>query len=737
MPRISSIAWIFGLYLAVTLAPQLRIWTWGPAMVFFSISAACSVSTIWTERRSRVDSLLIALGALVVSWIAIRAAMSPVYELAQSDLLLTTMAVSTFFVFRSAARSESATKILVYGIAVLLLASVCVIGLQFQDPTYSLLFPNSKERYPAGFFAHYSYGATFLIFASLFVGAFSLFGKGKAYLKIFLALISVSGMVAVYFTNSRGGMLGMGGGAAVLILLSLLSGEHRRKRWFAPAVILVPLLMVGAAVFYFKSLGGVIEERGGTAENMSGMLDNSIRLFLFNIAVSCVALHPAFGGGSRSFSWECFRFWDTEAMGAAVAKPEHVHNELLQTATDYGLVGAGLLIVLLTTLATVAFTRIFLGKSKPVGVFDNALRIGGLSALAGIFIQSNFEGILRIPPGAIALAVCISTCCLPVVSESARRGILFWFSRSYLTVLVTGAGILMLVSGIKGSMVSRKVWPVYFSRIPINTEESIDRLSGALATWPLQSLFTQRGTNYGTLAGSLEGTERSTVNELAAEDFRKAAGLHPFDPEIYLRLANTLDALGRREEARIAFDRAVTLQGGMESLFKARRYYADHLNEEGVRVFREGDLMEALSLFGNADLQMDRIASEYGDYFGETNFLVLRARIIANKGQVLGDLEDFRGAEAEFQEAAKLPGGNFANYLLGMLYGKLAVSAWTERRGEDALRFFLDARQQVALTQELPSGVSPGKRDEWVAYLDQSIGYLQAAKFKPSEKVDF
>ena len=105
-------------------------------------------------------------------------------------------------------------------------------------------------------------------------------------------------------------------------------------------MIVSPFILILLGIFFLRFLGDIQEARYGSGD-MDGLLDNTIRLYLIGIAVSCFGLHPLLGGGSRSYSWECFRFWDTNAMGAGGRKPEHVHNELLQTATDYGAIPGG------------------------------------------------------------------------------------------------------------------------------------------------------------------------------------------------------------------------------------------------------------------------------------------------------------------------------------------------------------------------------------------------------------
>ena len=145
MAAIVSILWIAGFVLSFTLAPQLRIWSWGPAMACFGLATIFAIPLLWREKSTMTDFLIILCGLLLSTWVAIRGAMSPVLELAQSDLLLTAMAVATFICFRAVSTQKVALSVLIIGLGLALAASVWVIGKQIIDPTYSPFFLRMKH----------------------------------------------------------------------------------------------------------------------------------------------------------------------------------------------------------------------------------------------------------------------------------------------------------------------------------------------------------------------------------------------------------------------------------------------------------------------------------------------------------------------------------------------------------------------------------------------------------------
>ncbi|MFK7851185.1 MAG: O-antigen ligase family protein [Akkermansiaceae bacterium] len=718
------------------MAPQLRIWTWGPTMLCFAIAALAAAPCLLKEQRSRTDNTLIVLGLILSVWVCARALLTPVYEASRSDLLLLSMAISTFLCFRACLSSKGAQRVLIFGITGLLAASVWVITKQIFDPLYSPIFPNKDPKAPAGFFAHYSYGASFLIATSLILSGFALFSKAHFTSKVLFGLVSLAGMVAIYFTKSRGGFIGIGAGVGVLLFASLLVGSRDKKRWFGPAVIILPIIFIGLAILFLSWLSQVQEARGDNGQ-IAGMLDNSIRLYMIGIAFSTIGLHPIFGGGSRSFSWECFQFWDTTAMGWGRAKPEHVHNEFIQTVTDYGIFGASILFIFLLIACLLTIIRLTTEKNSQNEWSVDAWRVGGLAAFAGLFVQSCFEGIFRIPPGAAMLGLCISVICIPIQNSDleTRR---FRLNSLVLSLIAFGLAIPLSFFGWKAYQVSQVLWPSYFPKTPLSVESNIDRLSNALTLWELPSLYKQRANLGVNLAGEqMPGEFRDELFSSALADFRKAAEMQPYDPELAVGAANILSFLNRNTEAEKEFQRACLLQGEMEPTFFARSWYARHLCEKGYTELDDQDPTVPLNTFQLAAAQTDWLMNLFGvvDYSQERK--ITHVRIRQGLGLAYERLDDFKSAISQYEKAAELPGGSSSYYLAGTLYGKIAVKAWSERRSADALRLFNEAELRIVKSTEIPNFVTPEAKADYLAYLRKSINFLKGAKVKPAEKINF
>ncbi len=264
MPVLSSIFLVISLTLAVLIGSQLRDWTWGPALLALGVAVLAAIPALWKSKGSPVNLGLLTLGIITAGWFAVRAWISPVVELNHADLLLLASAVGAFLCVRAIEASPAAARVLIWGIALLLLASLWVAGVQLFHPDFSPVFPSRLVPYPTGFYAHYNEGANFVIAASMLVAGAAMFGRHSLATRIFFGLLVIAGMAEVYFSRSRGGIFGAAVGGAVFAGMALVIAHRRNSRWFAPALIALPLMGLAVAALLYMGWQGAMETREGT-----------------------------------------------------------------------------------------------------------------------------------------------------------------------------------------------------------------------------------------------------------------------------------------------------------------------------------------------------------------------------------------------------------------------------------------------------------------------------------------
>lgn len=729
MPVISAIFLIVAWVLAVVIGPQTRPWTWGPAMVALGIAVAAAVPVFWKRGRAPGDPGLLALGWVAAAWFAWRAGVSPVRELGQADLLLLAGAVGAFVSVRAIAGHALAERILCWGIALMLLASLAVMGKQLADPAYTPVFRSQGRVLPAGFFAAYNEAANCLIASSMVVGAAALLGRHALATRVLWLALAIAALAGVWFTRSRGGILGAAVGGGVMAALALMLGKRRDARWFAPALIAIPVIGIGIGAFLLVGWQHAQHQRmavGGITE----MLDNSCRLYFLGTALSCIGLHPLAGGGSWSFGWECFRFLDGKSNGYFVTMdPQFVHNEWIQSATDYGLAGAFLLAGLLGALVLTAVLRVLFEAAPGERDAGDAWRIGALAALAGMLVQSCFSFVFHMMPGALLLGICLGQLSRSGPRPPAGRAL---GSRTLMTVAALGCVMLLFPAGWTGCRVLRILWPGYFGDPALTSAEArVDALGDAIRLWPQAAFYQARGRVLQELAGPAPGPGFREPAERAGDDYEAAFRLHPYDPWLAVNRAVLLSQLRRDAEAERWFAMAIPLQGGMEHAYRGHASFAAHYLRKGLRQFRPEDPAAACATLALAAEQIEMAAAQA---------LWLTADMSASRlliHESLGNAREAAGDQADALQcyvfAATLPGGNRANYLAGLLLEKTAIAEFKQRAPGKAMAHFLEARQRLEAASQLPQGATPKQRLDHLAALDRMIGFLRGAQIQPEK----
>lgn len=691
-------------------------------MVALGLAVLAALPGFWRRGRGGSDFPWIALASLTAGWFAWRAWVSPVAEMGHADRLLLSAAVGAFVVVRSISGNAVAVRVLMWGLALLLAGSLVVVALQLADPGYEPIFGSrAAENSVTGFFAHYNYAANFLIATSLVLGAAGMLGNHTRATRAIWLILAVAGLAAVYFTKSRGGILGAAAGCGVLAVTSIILAKRRESRWFAPSLVAVPLIGIGVAGFLFL---GWAQRSGGDTHKL---LDNDIRLYLLGIAVSCISQHPLTGGGSRSFSWECYKFIDNRIQGnKSGARPEMVHNELMQAASEYGLLGAGLLITLLGSLLIAALLRILFESRPPQPDSRDAWRAGGLAAMTGILMQSCFSFLFHLIPGAILLGLAMAlTSRAPDRTGAAAR-----CSQALLSIAAMLCAATLLPAGWRGSRVTHILWPTYLGKSPTTLiETKLESLDEAIAIWPQSELMGDRARIHHEIAIPLaNGPAFKEHAELAIEDYAEAARLHRFEPSFPINRANLLSMLGRDEEAEAAFADGIKLQGGMEAGFRGHFWLASHQLRKSLRQ-KPG---ETLATLENAAAAIETAAKNMPYLLGDMHNP--RLMIHENLGVAREQAGDLAAALDAYNFASTLRGGQRAHYRAAIVIGRSAVNEWSANDQPKALAGFIEAERRVWMAgQQLPQGVTPADRLEYLEYLRRIIAFLKSTNVKPAQ----
>jgi hypothetical protein len=599
MQVLSGILFSLSLLLAVALGGQTIDHTWGPALVLLGGALLAAGGEGWRLwRRRKVEWVALVLVAAAAGWIGWRCWLSPVREFARSDALLVGGMLAALGWGLVMPARGAALRLVMVALALLGLVNVGMGLYQLGDPTFSWPFGWRYPGFPSGLFGHYNHLADFALVSAALLAARFFLGGDRAGERVVQAAGVLAHVGCVLMAGSRGGMLSLCAAAAALVVLGALVAWRDKSKRFSLLVTLsvaMPLVVVAVAVPVIQQFQ---ERRGIEDASLERFGDNSTRLVSLGLALDTAGRHPWTGGGSRSFGWEKYAAWNPEVHGKQSQNDDFVHNELLQVATDYGWTGALLLIAAVVGVALTGVSGLLV---RVPGTGDDALTVGGLAALAGTLLHSNFSFVTHTLPGAMYLGLALGLAMPRAGADAApsRRAAGIWGA---LGLGLPLAAVLML-AGVGASRAFHAAWPVWYGSENLATGSpglALEQLEESVRLWP----GAEASGRAGHLARSVAEREGLLPDERVewmgqAEGlYAEAARLNPYDPEWPVNRANVLSYLGRDGEAEEEFEQAIVLQGGTEGSFRARYYLAGHLYRRWYQAWlKERRAGEALAGF--------------------------------------------------------------------------------------------------------------------------------------------
>ena len=227
-----------------------------------------------------------------------------------------------------------------------------------------------------------------------------LFGKRtKRDKRILLAFAVIVMGMAIVFTSSRGGLLGLLSVIAFVTILNLFGGRWSsdKKKEPGPGIQRKVVLAAGAAAMVLVILGSVLILGGheslsrgiGVTQVQDGVTNG--RAHFWPIALKIFLEHPIIGAGLDAFG-VAFTSHDT---WNGLLRVEQAHNDYLQTLADAGILG----FVCIAIFIYLLFKR---GLATVAGShgFRRDAAMGALAGCFGILIHSFFDFPLRTPSNA-------------------------------------------------------------------------------------------------------------------------------------------------------------------------------------------------------------------------------------------------------------------------------------------------------------------------------------------------
>lgn len=590
MRRFLYLAALLPLPIAVVLAPDMNPHAGAFALL---LGAVLCLPGFLSGDATRPRAAVMVPAVLVALYFAWRMVASPVGDFAFRDGLM--LAGGLLGLLVGSAGLERFAKMMAVGAVLVAVVSVGVACWQkWVNPEMELFYgfrPGGVSARPSGFSGHYNHFANF-------VGAGAALALGWVVVPGCLRLRVAAGVVSavlawgVFLSQSRGGFFALVAGLALVAALGIIWGAKKERVVLRIAGAIAVVVVLSATILMGdRILALALPERVDRDGGVYSLHEARFEYFQVGYALALQA--PLLGSGSRSFSYRSLEFWDPSELNIVSADIEFVHNEAIQVACDYGLIGVGLLVVLLLAVTIVAIASGSIHRGRR----SNAWRFGALGGAVVMLVQSQFSFVFHMLPDTLFFGLLLGMASRRFGDDGASAP-----ASNYGRVL---GGIVCLASIVLAGRHTVGWWHLYGPGSSERSQEA--RFGKAVQVSPDYLLWFNLAS--GKVAEANEpGARREAKLEEAEACLSRALERHPYHYISIVSRARMLDELDRFDEAEEDFKRVVPLLDPREWYYHSRMLLARHyFRKAEQRWMRKGyasgmerDAPLALALFEEA-----------------------------------------------------------------------------------------------------------------------------------------
>ena len=379
--------------------------------------------------------------------------------------------------------------------------------------------------------------------------AYTITSRLKALPKIFTGYAALVILAGIVVAVSRGGWIATA--LALLIFFAVLMFHHTHR---APAIALLALFVSG--VLFFAPHDVLFTSRLKGLKEAGGDVTRDTRYLIWGDAVKLWHENPWWGIGPAHFDYR-FGKYRPELVQKS---PDRVHNDYLNTLTDYGIVGIALILLAVGAVLTCAVWtwRYVRGSPNTLGEHRSnklALVLGSSIGLIAILIHSFVDFNMHIPANAL-LAVTLMALLTSYLRFATDR---YWYSARIVpkTLLTAALACGFVYLGLQSTRSAQEsFWLMRAERSKPSSPEQIAALQKAFSADP-NNFETARslGEAFRVKSWSYNDGYQEDAQE-AIKWFQRATKLNPYDDSSYLRHGMCLDHLDQHDQAFAFFDRA-------------------------------------------------------------------------------------------------------------------------------------------------------------------------------------
>ena len=506
---------------------------------------------LWLNRRPKFLWPPICWAVLAFTIYAVARYLTADLEyIARGEMIRVLVYAILFFAIVNNLHRQESTQTIAFTLIFLAMAISCYAVYQFLSGSQKVWsFTTPYQHRGTGTFISPNNLAGFLELLLPLGLAYTLTGRAKPVKKVFLGYASLVMLAGIGVSVSRAGWL-----STALALLVFFGVLAFRRSYRLPALAL--LLVIAGAGIYFIPRSIHFQARWQEVYK-NGKLDKDARPDLWRSAVDMWQQHVLWGVGPAHFDYRFREFRPQSLQG----RPNRVHNDYLNTLTDWGVAGFALVASAWALLAwgVVRTWRFVLRSERDLGSKRSnkfAFVLGASAGLVAILIHSIVDFNMHIPANAIVVVTLMA-----LLSGHLRFATeQYWFTArlwaKLLASAVLAAGLVYL--GYQEIHRARElVWLRRAEQKSNSAPEQAAALENAFAIEPknFETAYAI-GQVYQSQSWAGAGEYREQA-EKAMRWFERGWKLNPFDPYNYLHYGMCLDWTGRRTESWPYYKKAV------------------------------------------------------------------------------------------------------------------------------------------------------------------------------------
>lgn len=507
----------------------------------------------------RGNSGLKVMTLITVVYFLCRAYFSPVESLARQDMFLIAggamlYSIAGIFMPSKVVRSWITSAFIL--VMILNLLNWIPAVDQWRDSALGFAIGEKNT----GWFNHRNFYGNFMFMMTCLCLSLALFSEEKSRVfRLGVGFLGVCGAVSVVFSTARASFLALAlGGCVLLVCYIIVKSRAASKKQRSVFV------MFGVGFMLVISIGLVIGSKFVLSERSTDMADSNGRSDYFALSIEQIPDAPLLGSGSRSVEYKSYEYWPMD-MYNAMEDFRFVHNEYLQTVTDYGLIGLILLFAVFIWHVINGIVLLY-AKSDKERPTHLAYVVAGLSIMIGLSVNLLFSFPMH---GFVNLLLIVFASTMLLGESAEKRQAEIKPKLSFLlkpVSLLTLIG-LMVYTGLEGSkefMAGRAFWNqgiVADDLYWVQQEKTNDRwqlaLTIALENSPSFFRYNRLGGIY-LAKGELDEADVA---------YEKSKQMHPYSPISRISLARIDIRKGQYKAAEKEFKEVEYLVQNREPLF--------------------------------------------------------------------------------------------------------------------------------------------------------------------------